>query len=138
MKDKYQSLKLNLFDFQTKLIKIVKKIGEGNKKTTTYAILDPIIYINYRIIEYTAKIDELDGLKSTASQLKEEKSNNSETLKSYIKQIDALEKLKVELNSKIDALSEESTRTSDIYSKYLTSENKIIELMQKNSGKQRN
>lgn len=70
--------------------------------------------------------------------MKEEKSNNSETLKSYIKQIDALEKLKIELNSKIDALSEESTRTSDIYSKYLTSENKIIELMQKNSGKPRN
>lgn len=67
-------------------------------------------------------------------QLRDRRTNESETLRAYEKKIDVLERLKDELNAKISVLKESSSKSNDIYDKFRQSENKIIDLMQQNSG----
>lgn len=79
------------------------------------------------------KSDEIERLSSSLSEMREKRTTESETLRAYEKKIDVLERLKDELNAKMSALGEHSSKSNEIYAKFRQSENKCIELMQQNS-----
>lgn len=73
-------------------------------------------------------------MKSEINEWSEQKLTYNETLQSWQKKNEILEKLKFELECKINAMSLESTKSNELYAKLLNAENKIRELVQENAG----